>query len=138
MSEERKGLLENGAADGLAEGAAHFERLIESVRLNRNPPPLQTPAALTNPLLSASPGEAWAKEFQTQSIGPDGGRTAVVDFAPLPKLVVVPPPPEMFPAAREFAPRIDLAPPKDFVPQRRLAEADRPRRSWLRRVFLGG
>lgn len=138
MADERKGLLEKGAADGLAEGAAYFDRLIESVRLNRNPPSPQAPAALSNPLLSASPGEAWAKEFQTQSIGPEGGRTAVVDFAPLPKWVVVPPPPDAFPAARAFAPKIDLAPPKDFVPEKRFAEPETPRRSWLRRVFLGG
>ena len=138
MSDERKSLLDKGAVDGLADGAAHFDRLIESVRLNRIPPSQHAPAAVSNPLLSASPGEAWAREFQTQSIGPEGGRTAMVDFAPVPKFVVVPPPPETLLSTREFAPKIDLAPPKDFVPRKRLKETESPKRSWLRRVFLSG
>ncbi|HWU26445.1 MAG TPA: hypothetical protein VN154_08585 [Rhizomicrobium sp.] len=140
MSDERKSLLEKASGDSLAEGAAHFDRLVESAKLNRMSPRAEALTAAPNPLLPASPGEAWAKQFQTQSIGPDAGRTAMVDFAPLSaKMVVIPPPPEAILPERQFAPQMDLAPPSDFRPEKRFGTPERPkRRSWLRRLFSDG
>jgi hypothetical protein len=134
MAEKPKSLLEGGPANALGEGAARFEKLIESVKAQHAAPVEAARAATPNPLLRESPGEAWSRSFQSQGIGPDAGGFNLADLAPVPRAMIVPP-----------------MTASDIVPDRRAEIVSRPtvapmgtkigkpqearRRSWLGRMF---
>jgi len=137
MAEKPKSLLEGGPANALGAGAARFDQLIESVKAQYAPPAEGATAPLaTNPLLHVSPGEAWSRNFQSQSIGPNVQSLALSDLAAVPRAMVVPPAPEIVPPkAAEIAPRPVLAAPMAVQLGRPEKLAERPRRSWLGRLF---
>jgi hypothetical protein len=139
MPEKPKSLLEGGPMNALDAGAARFDRLIEEVRAQRAAP-THTPSAAptSNPLLPVSPGEAWARNFQSHSIGPETLGVSVSDLTPVPRAALIPPAPaaEVVPAraAEVIAPRpVEVAPMS--VQIGRGDRLERPKRSWLGRMF---
>jgi hypothetical protein len=136
MTEKPKSLLEGGPANALGEGAARFDQLIESVKAQYAPPSADAvPPVAANPLLHVSPGEAWSRNFQSQSIGPNVQGLRLSDLAPVPRAMVVPPAPEIVPSrASEIASRPVVAAPM----AERLGKPEKlvkPRQSWLGRMF---
>lgn len=134
MADKPKSLLEGGPANALGEGAARFEQLIESVKAQHAAPVDAAPAVKANPLLQESPGEAWSRRFQSQSIGPDIARFDPADLAPVPRAMIVPPisASDIVPDRRaEIAPRPGMAPMAMHIGKK----AEAPRRSWLSRMF---
>ena len=143
MTEKPKSLLEGGpanalGANALGEGAARFDQMIETVKAQYAPPSDGTQKFATNPLLHVSPGEAWSRHFQSQSIGPIAPGLALSDLAAVPRAAIVPPAPEIVPSrAAEIAPRpvvvaaepmaVHLGKPQKLV--------EKPRASWLGRLF---
>jgi hypothetical protein len=131
MAEKVKGLLDGAAGDALSEGAARFDRLIESVKAQPAAPAASAPQPVRNPLMAVSPEENWAKRFDTQAVGSDFGARLPVDIAPLPHAVVVPVPQIVPSRAAEALARPSVQPLG--------AEIGKPvRRSWLGRVFGRG
>lgn len=144
MAEKPKSLLEGGPVNALGEGAARFDKLIEEVRAGRAAPVEAPPAEIANPLLPESPGESWARNFQSQSIGPETRGVALSDLAPVPRAMIVPPI-----AAADIAPSrtADIAPDRvaEVVPPKPAAGApmglrvgkpeETRKRSWLGRMF---
>jgi hypothetical protein len=135
MTEKPKSLLEAGPANALSEGAARFEKLIESVKAQHAAPVDAPPAAaVPNPLLPTSPGEAWSRNFQSQSIAPGATSFALSDLAPVPRAMIVPPitAADIVPSrSAEFAQKPAIAPMAQQIG--RLVEPRR--RSWLSRMF---
>jgi hypothetical protein len=136
MTEKPKSLLEGGPANALGEGAARFDQLIESVKAQYAPPSADAARPVAaNPLLHVSPGEAWSRNFQSQSIGPNVPGLRLSDLAPVPRAMVVPPAPDIVPSrAAEIAPRPVVAAPM----AERLGKPEKlvkPRQSWLGRMF---
>lgn len=136
MTEKPKSLLEGGPANALGEGAARFDQLIESVKAQYAPPSADAAQPVAaNPLLHVSPGEAWSRNFQSQSIGPNVQGLRLSDLAPVPRAMVVPPAPDIIPSrAAEIAPRPVVAAPM----AERLGKPEKlvkPRQSWLGRMF---
>jgi len=139
MAEKPKSLLEGGPANALDAGAARFDRLIEEVRAQRAAP-VQAPAAtaVANPLLPVGPGEAWARNFQSHSIGPETPGVSVADLAPVPRAVLIPPV-----SAADIVPsraaEIAMPKPVEAAPMSvqigRGDRLERPRKSWLGRMF---
>lgn len=139
MAEKPKSLLEGGPGDTLGQGAARFDQLIESVKAQyAAPSEAAPPQPAANPLLHVSPGEAWSRHFQSQSIGPIAPGLALSDLAAVPRAAIVPPAPEIVPSrAAEIAPRpvvvaaepmaVHLGKPQKLV--------EKPKASWLGRLF---
>lgn len=144
MADKPKSLLEGGG-NALGEGAARFDRLIESVRVQQAPQK-ETPAPPpANPLLSVGPQEAWTRQFQSQAIGPELSGLARSDYAAVPRDAFMPRhASDILPAkSADIAPDRTAevvvppsAPGGDLRPGRQ-ALAERPRRSWLARLFAG-
>ena len=137
MAEKPKSLLEKGAPNALSEGAARFDRLIESVKAQQMPAAEVSAPPTPNPLLHSSPGEEWARRFQSQAIGPEQMRVSLGDLAPVPKAMLVPPMParEIVPERRaEFAPP-SVAPGREMPLGTQLGKPEKPRRSFLARLF---
>ena len=133
MPGKDKRLLEKGAADALGEGALRFEKVIENVRRGNAPARDARQAPASNPLLSASPGEEWARQFQTQVIGPETGRLSAVSFAIVPKRFVLPSgeEPVVPRQSQQFAPKLAMD-----KPDLRFGRPSKPpRRSLLSRLF---
>ena len=134
MAEKPKSLLEGGPANALSEGAARFEQMIESVKAQHAAPVEAAPAKMPNPLLRESPGEAWSRNFQSQSIAPGVSSFALSDLAPLPRAMIVPPisPSDIAPSrTAEIAPRPAVAPMGTQMGK----PTETRRRSWLGRMF---
>jgi hypothetical protein len=136
MAEKPKTLLEGGAGDALGEGAARFEKVIDGVKRQHavTPEPTRTPAA--NPLLSASPGEEWARRFQSQAIGPMPSPLSAGELAPVPRAMIMPaiaPENPILPRAANIAPKASVG-----APNIRFGGPEKPRKSWLARVFSRG
>lgn len=134
MAEKPKSLLEGGPADALGAGAERFAQLIESVKAQQAAPIAEAPAVAPNPLLQESPGEAWSRRFQSQSIGPEFGRLSASDLSPVPRAMIVPPmsASDVVPDRRaEIAPRPTLAPMGNQIGK----PPEPRRRSWLGRMF---
>src|SRR5271165_5693540 len=100
MVEKTNSLLDQPAPDAFAEGAARFERLIQSVKSQHANNDAKPAALPLNPLLAVSPEEEWSKQFQNVGIGPERGRLSLTDLAPLPRAMIMP----------ELAPFADLVP----------------------------
>ncbi|HUO91981.1 MAG TPA: hypothetical protein VMU22_03625 [Rhizomicrobium sp.] len=138
MAEKPKSLLDGGPANALDAGAARFDRLIEEVRA-QHAAPAQAPAApQSNPLLPVSPGEAWARNFQSHSIGPETRGVALSDLAAVPRAAIVPPvsAADLVPgrSAEAVAPKaVETAPMS--VQIGRGDRLERPKTSWLGRMF---
>jgi hypothetical protein len=138
MAEKPKSLLEGGPMNALDAGAARFDRLIEEVRAQRAAP-AQAPSAMpvSNPLLPISPGEAWARNFQSHSIGPEARGVSVSDLAPVPRAALIPPAADIVPTRtmETAVPRpVETAAPMSV----QIGKADRlerPKKSWLGRMF---
>ena len=143
MAEKMKSLLEGGPLNALGEGAARFDRLIESVKLQQQPTPAQEPVAAPapNPLLHASPGEEWARRFQSQAIGPEQWGVSLGDLAPVPKAMLVPPMPTPDFVPERTTERAADLPPRPAAPVleaplgTQLGKQEKPRRSFLGRLF---
>ena len=137
MAEKPKSLLEGGPANALGEGAARFDQLIDSVKAQYATPADAAPAPqASNPLLHVSPGEAWSRNFRSESIGPNAQGLALSDLAAVPRGAIVPPAPEIVPPrAAEIAPRPVVAAPMGAQLGRPEKLLERPRRSWLGRLF---
>ncbi len=139
MAEKPKSLLEGGPANALGnalgEGAARFDQLIENVKAQYAPPGEATQNFATNPLLHVSPGEAWSRNFQSQSIGPNVQSLSLTDLAPVPRGMIVPTAPEIVPPrAADIAAKPVVAAPMG----QQLGKPERlvkPRQSWLGRMF---
>jgi hypothetical protein len=139
MAEKPKSLLEGGSTNALGnalgEGAARFDQLIETVKAQYAPPADGTQKFATNPLLHASPGEAWSRNFQSQSIGPNVQSLALSDLASVPRAMVLPTAPEIVPPrAADIASRPVVSAPMS----NQLGKPERlvkPRQSWLGRMF---
>jgi hypothetical protein len=139
MAGKPKSLLEGGPHNALGEGAARFDRLIDEVRAQRAAPVQAPPAPAANPLLPESPGETWARNFRSQSIGPETRGVSLSDLAPVPRAMIVPPM-----TAGDIAPgrKADIVPQKPAAAPMGLKigkpERDvKPRKSWLGRMFGG-
>jgi len=133
MAENTKGLLDKG--DALGEGAARLGQVIESVKRQQTAPVETVRPQSANPLLSESPGEEWAKRFQTQIIGPETKGRSASEFAPIPKRLVLPQGPSEVlaaPRAPEIAPKLAIG-----APDLRFGRPEKPKSSWFARVFLG-
>jgi hypothetical protein len=139
MAEKPKSLLEGGSTNALGnalgEGAARFDQLIETVKAQYAPPADGTQKFATNPLLHVSPGEAWSRNFQSQSIGPNVQSLALSDLAPVPRAMVLPTAPEIVPPrTADIASRPVVTAPMS----NQLGKPERlvkPRQSWLGRMF---
>jgi hypothetical protein len=139
MAEKPKSLLEGGSTNALGnalgEGAARFDQLIETVKAQYAPPADGTQKFATNPLLHVSPGEAWSRNFQSQSIGPNVQSLALSDLASVPRAMVLPTAPEIVPPrAADIASRPVVSAPMS----NQLGKPERlvkPRQSWLGRMF---
>jgi hypothetical protein len=140
MAEKPKSLLEGGAPNALSEGAARFDRLIESVKAQQMPAAEVAAAPSPNPLLHTSPGEVWSRQFQSQAIGPEQQGVSLADLAPVPRTALVPPMPaiEIVPERKaEFAPP-PVTPALEAPLSTQLRKPDKPRRSLLGRLFGSG
>jgi hypothetical protein len=139
MAEKPKSLLEGGSTNALGnalgEGAARFDQLIETVKAQYAPPADGTQKFATNPLLHVSPGEAWSRNFQSQSIGPNVQSLALSDLASVPRAMVLPTAPDIVPPrAADIASRPVVSAPM----ANQLGKPERlvkPRQSWLGRMF---
>jgi hypothetical protein len=139
MAEKPKSLLEGGSTNALGnalgEGAARFDQLIETVKAQYAPPADGTQKFATNPLLHVSPGEAWSRNFQSQSIGPNVQSLALSDLASVPRAMVLPTAQEIVPPrAADIASRPVVTAPMS----NQLGKPERlvkPRQSWLGRMF---
>ena len=136
MAEKPKSLLEGGPADALGRGAARFDQLIESVKAQYAAPAEAAAPPASNPLLHVSPGEAWSRNFQSQAIGPNAAGIALSELASVPRAVLVPAAADIVPGrAAEIAPRTVGAASLSVQLGRPEKLAERPRRSWLGRLF---
>lgn len=139
MAEKTKSLLEGGPLNALGEGAARFDRLIESVKTQQQQTPPAEPVAAPapNPLLHASPGEEWARRFQSQAIGPEQWGVSLGDLAPVPKALLVPPmpTPDFVPERAADLPPRPAAPVLEAPLGTQLGKSEKPRRSFLGRLF---
>ncbi len=131
MAEKPKSLLEGGAVDALGEGAARFERVIDSVKRQHAVVPEKSHAPAGNPLLSASPGEEWARQYQTQVIGPDARRITPAELSPVARAMILPASDNLAPPrVAEIAPKVAVG-----RPDIRFGQAEKPKKSWLGRMF---
>jgi hypothetical protein len=143
MAEKMKSLLEGGPLNALGEGAARFDRLIESVKAQQLPMPAPEPVAAPapNPLLHASPGEEWARRFQSQAIGPEQWGVSLSDLVAVPKAMLVPPIPMPDFVPERTAERAADLPPRPAAPVleaplgTKMGKPEKPRRSFLGRLF---
>ncbi len=134
MAEKPKSLLEGATVNALSEGAERFAQMIESVKAQQAAPVDVAPAKTPNPLLRESPGEAWSRNFQSQSIAPDVNGFALSDLAPLPRAMIVPPisASDIAPGrSAEIAPRPAMA----SMGTQMGKPPEARRRSWLGRMF---
>lgn len=132
MAEKPRSLLESAPDDPLSAGVARFEKLIETVKVQQAQSTPQAPAAPANPLLYTSPGEEWSRQFQSQSIGPELKGLTMSDLAPFRPAMVTPP------AAPDIVPTrtADIAPPSAArALGAQIGRPEKPRRSWLGRMF---
>lgn len=133
MADNPKSLLDQPARGAFAEGAARFERLIQSVKVQQadNGP---SPAALPdNPLLAVSPEEEWSRQFRSVGIGPERRGLSPSDLAPLPRAMALPEFVAPKPAVAA-APTAELA-PKPAAIGAGMGKSEPPRRSWLGRML---
>jgi hypothetical protein len=133
MAEKPKTLLEGGAADALGEGAARFEKVIEGVKRQHAVTPEPTRAPAANPLLSAGPGEEWARRYQSQAIGPMPDPLSAGELAPVPRALImraITPENPILSRAAEIAPKVSVG-----APDIRFGRGEKPRKSWLGRMF---
>ena len=134
MADNSRTLLEQGAGDALGEGAARFERVIESVKRQQAVAPEALPQTIAvNPLLSASPGEEWARRFQTQAIGPDFGPINPGELPSAARAMILP-------AIEREA--VIPSRTSEFVPKRAVEPVEigfgrpqKPKKSWIGRMF---
>lgn len=132
MSENNKGLLGRHAAGALSEGAARFERLIEAVKAQQAPPSAHEVRPMSNPLVPASPEEEWARQYQSQAIGPEPPAIPVSELRAVPRGLFVPSPVPSFVPSRlaEIAPK-----PAAAAIGEMMGKPARPRRSWFGRLM---
>ena len=83
MAEKPKSLLEGGTVNALSEGAERFAQLIESVKAQQAARSMRRQPRRPTRCCGKS-GEAWSRNFQSQSIAPDVNGFALADLAPLP------------------------------------------------------
>jgi hypothetical protein len=141
---KHKGLSNAEPKNAFAEGAARFAEIARTVKAQQVAEQHKGPATAA-PVTVDAPDEAWARQFMSQAFDPSGSRRAAA-AAPVWHA------PEVLPEfaslrremsrAREIAPRRDLGLATTPVGHRvslgeRLGYEERPRRSWLRRLFRG-
>jgi hypothetical protein len=139
MAEKTRSLLETAPASALGEGAARFDRLIESVKASQSSVPAPTtPAVIQNPLFQTSPGEEWSRQFQSQSFGPELKSLSLSDLAPVPRALLMPDDLSSLAPGRNG----DFAAPRSAEIATRppplgagIGKPEKARRSWLGRMF---
>jgi len=132
MTEKTKGLLESGTRNAFGEGAARFDRLIESVKTQHAVRVQSESAPVSNPLTAVSPEEEWSKQFQSLGIGPERHAITPSEMAFVPRGAIL----------------AGVPPVRDIAPSRATEIVGRPspsgadmgkpvkaKRSWLGRVF---
>lgn len=140
MAEKPKSLIEGAPKDALSEGAARFERLIETVKAQQAAPAERPAAAGPNPLLSVSPQEEWSRRFQSQPIGPEAGGPSPGELAVIPRSALVPPLAQDLATAPRIVPEraAELAArPAGAALGARIGKPEKPRRSWFGRLIRG-
>jgi hypothetical protein len=123
MSDKVKSLQEP-QKDPLSEGAARFDRLIESVRV-KAVQTVGTAPPQTNPLALSNPEEDWARRYRSLSIGPELRGIATQDLPGFPLKAVLPDVPMAEPrtdtpfrAAPQAVDGIGPRPAQSVVPER--------------------
>lgn len=140
LSMTKDKILRQGPAPGaFAEGAARFEELARSVKAQQVTEQQGAPFP-ENGVLMASPDEVWAAKYMSQSIGPSGTHAAAT-LAPVPHAAAIAPDfselKRSYAPASEFTPRGSAKPGLSAPMAVRLGREERPRRSWLTRLFRG-
>lgn len=135
-----KSLKHGSSSDAFAEGAARFAELAQAVKARQAAELKGMPGsdAFTQP---PSPCEVWASKYMCCAVGPSG-TDATVSMAPVPHAMAMAP--DFSELKRSYKPadvtrgvgaRLDLKP----APMAgRLGRDERPRRSWLVRLWKGG
>lgn len=138
-----KGLSNTAPSNPFAEGAARFADIARQVKAQQVAEQ-QGGAQPAGPVHTDAPDEIWAKKFMSQAIGPAGIDAAI---APAPVWHAPAAIPEFASLRREMMRSREFAPKKDLgLPERHgviapmgtgLGKDERPRRSWLGRLFRG-
>ncbi len=132
MGENTKGLLDRPVTGALSEGAARFERLIETVKAQQVAPLAHEALPVSNPLVPASPEEEWARQYRSQAIGPELPSISISGLAAVPRAFVLPP------AVHTIVPDrlAGIAPmPVTGAIGESMGRPERPRRSWFSRLL---
>lgn len=137
MTEGSKPLSDAPGRDALADGAARFDQMIETVRAQHAPAARNEPEPIPNPFLTSSPGEDWAREYQNFAIGPAAATPSLSELPVAPKSLLMPGRVELAKVSSPV-PSAAAPPPAPVIDERpignRIGKAER-RRSWFARMF---